>query len=552
MQDSTLFVGVASLVTYGLYHTYEPRHPAAHLALLFAAPGLLARHLSASSSCSAVTYILTYAQYWSLLTLFVVAYRVSPFHPLAAYPGPIPAKISKFWASYLAARGDQHEVLRKLHLEHGPVIRTGPNELSFADADAVQPVLVAKLLPKGPYYETRAMGDLTALDGLRDFNVHSIKRKPWIRAMSSSAMEGYEDQLEVTVRQLIDSLETRVRAGEPVDISTWMSYFGFDFMGKMAFGHEFGMLRTGTDVDNFWHTLETGVAMAGIISHIPWTLPVLNLIPGGGKEIKGLQAMCGGFARTRVAQGSSSKDIFYYLTGEDDLDRKDRPVLEAVTGDAMLAVIAGSDTTATALSHLWYFLLKNPQYYERLRAEVLSEAEGDFKAQVELPFLNACINESLRLYPPVISGVQRRVDKGTGEKIICNHVVPEGTSVSVHVYSLHRSSTHFSPIPDVYWPDRWLASEQSYTLPSGEVIPAASVKTDKTVFLPFSAGPQNCAGRGLAVVEMRAVAAAMVRKFESMQAVPGQGVEDWEKNVKDIYIQLRGPLVVNMKLSEKA
>lgn len=70
------------------------------------------------------------------------------------------------------------------------------------------------------------MGDLTALDGLRDFNVHSIKRKPWIRAMSSSAMEGYEDQLEVTVRQLIDSLETRVRAGEPVDISTWMSYFG--------------------------------------------------------------------------------------------------------------------------------------------------------------------------------------------------------------------------------------------------------------------------------------------------------------------------------------
>lgn len=55
------------------------------------------------------------------------------------------------------------------------------------------------------------------------------------------------------------------------------------------------------------------------------------------------------------------------------------------------AVIAGSDTTATALSQLWYFLVRNPHYYETLRKEVLSEDEGDFTRQASMPYLNACM-----------------------------------------------------------------------------------------------------------------------------------------------------------------
>lgn len=95
---------------------------------------------------------------------------------------------------------------------------------------------------------------------------------------------------------------------------------------------------------------------------------------------------------------------------EDDPTRKEKATLDSITADAMMgkrersngrpnilsqmsfkAVIAGSDTTASALSQLWYFLLKNPQYYARLRKEILAENDGDYNRQANMPYLNACM-----------------------------------------------------------------------------------------------------------------------------------------------------------------
>lgn len=71
-------------------------------------------------------------------------------------------------------------------------------------------------------------------------------------------------------------------------------------------------------------------------------------------------------------------------------------LLKSRADRSFTAVIAGSDTTATALSQLWYFLVKNPHYYETLRQEVLSDVEGDFTRQASMPYLNACMWVILR------------------------------------------------------------------------------------------------------------------------------------------------------------
>ena len=133
--------------------------------------------------------------------------------------------------------------------------------------------------------------------------------------------------------------------------------------------------------------------------------------------------------------------------------------------------------------------------------------------------------------------------------------VPAGTQVSVHLFSLQRSARHFHPLPDTFWPDRWLTGQTSYILPGGEVISASEVKTDRSVFLPFSAGPQSCVGKGMAMVEMRAVVEAIVRRFENMsggEAKEGiMSFENWERNVRDVYVQVRGPLIVNLRLAQR-
>lgn len=58
--------------------------------------------------------------------MFTILYRLSPFHPLASYPGPFAARISKFWAAYNTfTRGDMHRTLRALHEKYGEVVRVG-------------------------------------------------------------------------------------------------------------------------------------------------------------------------------------------------------------------------------------------------------------------------------------------------------------------------------------------------------------------------------------------------------------------------------------------
>jgi hypothetical protein len=84
-----------------------------------------------------VLYILTLA---SSITL----YRLSPLHPLYVYPGPLLARVSRFYATYATLDGRQHLVTQALHARYGPVVRTGPNHLHICDATAVLTILSAR------------------------------------------------------------------------------------------------------------------------------------------------------------------------------------------------------------------------------------------------------------------------------------------------------------------------------------------------------------------------------------------------------------------------
>lgn len=111
---------------------------------------------------------------------------------------------------------------------------------------------------------------------------------------------------------------------------------------------------------------------------------------------------------------------------------------------------------------------------------------------------------------------------------------------------MHHDQREFSPIPNAFWPERWLDQDQ-YTLPSGDIIIKDEVVTNRGSYLPFSYGPQNCAGKGLAIMEVRAVVCAMVHAFD-MRAVdrPGFDLDNWEKTIQDVYVTNRGSLFVDI------
>lgn len=120
--------------------------------------------------------------------------------------------------------------------------------------------------------------------------------------------------------------------------------------------------------------------------------------------------------------------------------------------------------------------------------------------------------------------------------------MPENTQVSVHTYALQRDPREFSPLPDAFWPDRWLYQD-TYVLPSGDVIGKEQVVTNRAALIPFSVGPQNCAGKNLALAEVRAVGCAVLHRFD-LRTPKEYDLNQWEKDLVDVYITLRGPLPI--------
>lgn len=167
-------------------------------------------------------------------------------------------------------------------------------------------------------------------------------------------------------------------------------------------------------------------------------------------------------------------------------------------------------------------------------------------------------NETLRLQPPVPTGLQRAPEKGSGGKWVGNQYVQEfldfdvmlkcayfpsflseNTAVNVAPYVYHHDPRYFSPLTDKFWPDRWLQdferSEKSSAI--GPVI------HNVAAFIPFSAGHAMCGGKSLAYAEMRMVVALLIQRFD-MCFADGYDPNRWENEIQDVFVSKLGELPV--------
>lgn len=150
---------------------------------------------------------------------------------------------------------------------------------------------------------------------------------------------------------------------------------------------------------------------------------------------------------------------------------------------AQVLIVAGSETSATALCGTTYSLLSNPETWQKLCAEIRGafpdEKDITIQSTAALPYLNAVVEEGLRLMPPGPGTFPRTVP--VGGKMVCDKFVPGGYSVGVHQVSTHRSPANFLE-PLEFRPERWLGDVRF----EGD---------NKACFHPFSFGPRNCIGK---------------------------------------------------------
>ncbi|KAL9106930.1 MAG: hypothetical protein Q9227_008116 [Pyrenula ochraceoflavens] len=172
--------------------------------------------------------------------------------------------------------------------------------------------------------------------------------------------------------------------------------------------------------------------------------------------------------------------IYHRLLDMDAYRRKMIPSAVSLYEEAQALMFAGADTVGNTLMIGTYHLLCHSRRLQKLRAELLaawpSLVEHDPKCREleNLPYLNAVIKESLRLFSGVVSGLLRVVPASGAT--ICGVTVPSGAMVSCGSTFVHYNAEIF-PSPNEFIPERWLETTE----------------LDKWL-VPFSRGPRMCLG----------------------------------------------------------
>nr|BAL05149.1 cytochrome P450 [Phanerodontia chrysosporium] len=538
--DALAVVVGAALVCHLIFKHLEPTYIPAVLFLLVLVPLYLSASLLPHFGPLLGPLIAFTTYHTSLLTSIGLC-RISPWHPLAKYPGPLPAKLSKWWMVWKERDCKQHFYLEDLHKRYGDVVRIGPNELSICNVDAVLPLMGPNGLTKGPSTIGQGLEQpIPSLVSIRDPAEHARRRRPWTRAFSTAALKEYEPILAKRISELCGQLAQQKGT---LNLATWISWFTYDVMGDLVFGGGNEMLVTG-DQDGIWAMFEKSGEGQMVYHHVPWLAHYAKRLPMS-PALKKMRGFALGRALERYKRGAVTKDLFYYLSNEDGSEKIPPPPAQVI-GDGVLATVAASDTTSTTIANTFWHILRYPHYYKRVQAEVdmyypPGESAFDTKHHNKLTFLEAVIHETLRLYPVLPSGSQRSPVPGKGDRVVGPYYIPDGTQARVHTWSLHRDPRYFSR-PDTFWPERWLIAEGLEPAPAGEPF-----VHNANAFIPFSFGPANCVGKNLAYLEMRMVFCHLLQNLD-FELDKSWNPAERERSAEDQFVlYMRCPLPVTVR-----
>lgn len=172
---------------------------------------------------------------------------------------------------------------------------------------------------------------------------------------------------------------------------------------------------------------------------------------------------------------------------------------EEASGEALLQVVAGSDTSAGTLRAVMLNILTNPTTYRKLREEIdLAIATGKISSPVkdtearQLPYLQAVIREGLRIMPPASGAFFKEVPPA-GD-VIDGKFIPGGTQIGSSPLGIHCSKKFFGVDADLFRPERWtMASPEKFA------------EMANTVDLVFHYGKYQCLGKSVALMEFNKI-----------------------------------------------
>jgi cytochrome P450 len=448
-------------------------------------------------------------------------------------PGPASFAITRYRLAFEAWQARSIQTVHKLHHRYGPVVRIGPDEVSFNSLSALRQIYGA-----GSGFERTAFYKMFDVYGRANLFTFSSgkdhrERKKLISHIYSNQVVLSSNIADLVPRKVSDYLQMLEQEPDTAsEIFASLHYFSIDAISEFVYGSMYGgthaMARSSKDrgllndiLDHSrrrlswfavhfpaltkWITTRKGI-LDRLITNLG-LLPMNRPFTYTGIRNHALQAFfdvqaASADERTKLAETTVIGRLMKVQQeqGLNDMD---------IASECADHLLAGIDTTADTLMFLiWAMSLPHHHHFQaRLRAELQkvpadSRGVSTPKDLAHLPYLTAVIRETLRLYAPLPAFEPRALPNNT---VIDGYLIPANTVVGMSPYCLHREPTVF-PDPLIFNPGRWLTEE-------GSLIAEADPRN--RWFWPFSSGARMCIGMHLANAEMFTLTAAIFRNYQT-------------------------------------
>ncbi|PYI26859.1 cytochrome P450 [Aspergillus indologenus CBS 114.80] len=466
---------------------------------------------------------------WQLLVACVAYFGARTiyrlwFHPLSHIPGPALAAISHLPEFYhdVIKGGMYFQQVSKYHERYGPIVRISPGELHISD-----PAFYDKIYASGAHVrekdpgQARSFGAPNSMLSTVDHHQHRYRRGLLNRFFSKQSVVNLHPVLEARIQRLMKRFERMHERGDELNMTAALAAFTADVISHYCLGMDLRFSEDEAFRNDIREAHTRIIRQCHFTKYFPMVSESLNLLPVWlvrciqpemaclltvQETVSGLAAE----ALRRSSSSNSSKDKPQGSLADEDtllgvLAHPSIPAAERtlarVQDEAMIVLLAGTETTANAISMALYRLYTNPTILQRVRDELQSIVPDPFQIPPwstleRLPYLSATIKESLRLSYGSIARMARVAPDET--LTYKNYRIPPKTPMSTSTYFVHMDPAIF-PDPERFEPDRWLQ-------PSGDSL---------TRFLvPFHRGTRGCLALNLAYSELFMVVAAIARRFD--------------------------------------